>query len=247
MSYFKCYRVLVTGASGGLGSAIVRKFAAEGADVVMTYLNGESRAMAIAEELTSLYKVKVIPFRCNVKIEEECKQLLQFVREQLGGLDVLVNNAGIICDTTLMLMEYSDWHDVIDTNLNSVYYCCRYALTMLARSKKASIINMSSVSGKIGIVGQCNYSASKAGIMGFTKSLAKELGRNKITVNAVAPGYISTAMTDLMSEERIDEVKSLIPLRRFGEPEEVAALVLFLASDKARYITGQTIYIDGGF
>jgi 3-oxoacyl-[acyl-carrier protein] reductase len=247
MGSFEGYRVLVTGASGGLGGAAVRAFAAEGADVVMTYLSGESGAKALAEELAERYGVKVVPVRCDVKDESDCKALIACVRDELGGLDVLVNNAGITRDAPLMLMESSDWHDVISTNLDSIYYCCRHALKMLARSKKASVINMSSVSGREGIAGQCNYSASKAGIMGFTRSLARELGRNKITVNAVAPGFISTAMTDAIPEERREELKAQLALRRFGEPEEVADLILFLASDKARYITGQTIFIDGGF
>lgn len=247
MGSFEGYKVLVTGASGGLGSAAVREFAKEGADVVMTYLNGRSSAEALADELSGIFGTKVIPVRCDVKKEEDCKALLSLVKEQLGGLDVLVNNAGITRDAPLMLMDSTDWNDVISTNLSSVYYCCRYALKMLARSKKAAIVNMSSASGREGIAGQCSYSASKAGIMGFTKSLARELGRNRITVNAVAPGFISTAMTDAIPAERRDELKEQLALRRFGEPEEVADLILFLASDKARYITGQTIFIDGGF
>lgn len=247
MGSFEGYRVLVTGASGGIGSAAVRAFAKEGADVVVTYLNGQSAAEALAEELSGSFGTRVLPVRCDVKSEEDCKALLDFVKKQLGGLDVLVNNAGITRDVPLMLMESSDWNDVIGTNLSSVYYCCRYALRMLARSRKASVINMSSVSGREGIAGQCNYSASKAGIIGFTKSLARELGRNRITVNAVAPGFISTAMTNAIPEDRRNELKEQLALRRFGEPEEVADLILFLASDKARYITGQTIFIDGGF
>lgn len=179
-------------------------------------------------------------------VAKNVNEMFAFVKERIGRLDVLVNNAGIIKDNYLMLMDEKNWRDVIRTNLDSVYHCSKVALKLLATNKKGTIINISSASGLVPNVGQTNYSASKAGVIAFTKALAKEVVRNGITVNAIAPGYVETEMTVSMNEKTKNQWIDKILMKRFAKPEGIAKLSVFLASDDARYITGQCIVIDGG-
>ncbi|MGB7606378.1 MAG: 3-oxoacyl-[acyl-carrier-protein] reductase [Lutisporaceae bacterium] len=237
--------VLVTGASRGLGRAIAEEFAMNNANVIINYNNSEETALELKECL-STNKGKIYTCQANVSNFDEVKRLFKYIKEEVGSLDILVNNAGITRDKFLVFMNEKDWHDVISTNLDSVYYCSKESLRFLASKKAGTIINIASIGGIMGNAGQTNYSASKAGIIAFTKSLSKEVAKSGITVNAIAPGFIETDMTLSVDEKTINNWKNSIPLKRFGNAKEVAKLALFLASDNARYITGQTVVIDGG-
>ncbi|RMG82185.1 MAG: 3-oxoacyl-[acyl-carrier-protein] reductase [Bacteroidetes bacterium] len=237
---------IITGASRGIGKGIAEKFAEHGANIVFTYRSSEEKARRLEEELQQKYGVKVKGFKSDAAVFEEAQALAENVLKEFGSIDVLVNNAGITRDQLLMRMTEEQWDEVINTNLKSVFNLTKAVLRPMLKQRKGSIINMSSVVGIKGNAGQANYAASKAGIIGFTKSVALELGSRNIRSNAIAPGFIETEMTAELGEEVVKEWREMIPLKRGGTPEDVANLALFLASDMADYITGQVINVDGG-
>jgi 3-oxoacyl-[acyl-carrier protein] reductase len=229
-------RALVTGASRGIGAAIARELAAAGAEVVVGYRSGREEAEQLAAELGAR------AVQADVSSAEDAKRLV----EEAGDLDVLVNNAGLTRDGLLARMSDDDWRTVIDTNLSSVFYTCRAVTRPMMRKRGGSIVNISSIVGVHGNWGQANYAASKAGIIGFTKSLARELGSRSIRANVVAPGYVKTQLTDVLPEEATAAMVQATPLGRVAEPEEIAGAVRFLASDAAAFITGEVLLVDGG-
>lgn len=236
---------LVTGSSRGIGAAIACELAAQGSTVALNYRNDESGALAVAA------KVEAVGGSCtlvqaDVSDSAEARALVNEVQGRHERIDILVNNAGLTRDSLLMTMKEEDWHAVIQTNLDSLYYVTKPVLRSMLRHKSGRIVNITSVVGLLGQTGQANYAASKAGIIGFTKSLAREVGSRGITVNAVAPGFIPTALTEVLSQEHMDKIIAETPMGRMGTPEEVAHAVAFLASSQAEYITGQTLSVDGG-
>lgn len=234
---------LITGASKGIGKAIAEKFAEHGAKVAFTYLSSVEKGQALEEEL-SQKGITAKGFRSDASIYAEAEALIKNVTDEFGTLDILVNNAGITKDGLLMRMSEEQWDAVIQVNLKSVFNLTKAALRPMMKQKYGSIINLTSVVGIRGNAGQANYAASKAGIIGFTKSVALELGSRNIRSNAIAPGFIETEMThDLANKE---EWTKNIPLKRGGAPEEVADCAVFLASDMSKYITGQVLQVDGG-
>lgn len=237
---------VVTGASRGIGRAIAEDLAGHGATVVINY----NTSADAAEEVVAAIKSnggKATAVQADVSQFDQAQTLIKTTLDTYGQIDILVNNAGTTRDKLLMMMKEEDWDVVLETNLKSVFNCCKAAARPMVRRKAGGrIINISSVVALIGQAGQANYAASKAGIIGFTKSLAKELGSRQITVNAVTPGFFPTALTAVLPEEQVQAMMSFIPLGRWGELPEVAHLVTFLASDKAAYITGQVISVDGG-
>ena len=236
---------LVTGASRGIGRAIAMKFAEEGADVAFTYLSSVEKGQALEAELAA-FGVKAKGYRSDASDFQAADQLITDVVADFGKLDVLVNNAGVTRDALLMRMSEEQWDTVMNVNLKSVFNLTKAATKTMMRAKSGSIINITSVVGIMGNAGQANYAASKAGIIGFSKSVALELGSRNIRSNAVAPGFIETEMTDALEAKALEEWKQSIPLRRGGKPEEVADACVFLGSDKSRYITGQVLQVDGG-
>ncbi|MEM7162320.1 MAG: 3-oxoacyl-[acyl-carrier-protein] reductase [Bacteroidota bacterium] len=237
--------VLITGASRGIGKGIAQLFANEGAKVAFTYLSSEERARALEEELsTSGSQVK--GFKSDAADFESAHQLVEQVIAAFGTIDVVVNNAGITRDGLLMRMSEENWDDVMRTNLKSIFNLTKAVQRTMLKARSGSIINLSSVVGVKGNAGQANYAASKAGIIGFTKSIALELGSRNIRCNAIAPGFIETEMTGALDEKVVQEWRDAIPLKRGGTPEDVANLALFLASDMSAYVTGQVINVDGG-
>jgi len=234
---------IVTGASRGIGKAIAIFLAKEGAEVIINYSSSLENANKVVSEIISLGG-KAYPLQADISNENSVNELIKTVLEKNNTIDILVNNAGITKDGLLMRMKTDDWQKVLDLNLSGVFYCTRAVSRQMLKQKKGRIINITSVVGLMGNPGQANYSAAKAGVVGLTQSAAKEFASRGITVNAVAPGFISTDMTkDLNSES----ILSAIPLGRFGNPEDVAGAVRYLASDpSAAYITGQTIQVDGG-
>ena len=236
---------IVTGGTRGIGRAIALKLADHGANIVINYRNSDKEA----EELKSILEgkgVKVLTVKCDISNFEDSKNLMDKCKEVFGKIDILVNNAGITKDTLIMRMKEEDFDNVIDVNLKGTFNCAKHASAIMLKQRFGKIINMTSVVGIAGNAGQVNYAASKAGVIGLTKSLSKELGSRGITVNAVAPGFINTDMTASLSEKVKEEASKNIPLKRLGDPEDVANLVGFLASDAANYITGQVINVDGG-
>lgn len=236
---------IVTGGTRGIGRAIALKLADHGANIVINYRNSDKEA----EELKAILEekgVKVLTVKCDISNFEDSKNLMDKCKEVFGKIDILVNNAGITKDTLIMRMKEEDFDNVIDVNLKGTFNCAKHASAIMLKQRFGKIINMTSVVGIAGNAGQVNYAASKAGVIGLTKSLAKELGSRGITVNAVAPGFINTDMTASLSEKVKEEASKNIPLKRLGDPEDVANLVGFLASDAANYITGQVINVDGG-
>jgi 3-oxoacyl-[acyl-carrier protein] reductase len=237
--------VLITGGSRGIGRGLVSYFVRKGCNVAFTYLSSSKAAFDLVETLKKEDGLAK-PYKCDVRDMMESKETVKQVIEEFGKLDVLVNNAGITRDSSLLMMSDSKWKEVIDTNLNSLYNITKPVATHFLRNKNGKIINISSVAGIVGINGQTNYCSTKAGIIGFTKSLAVELAPYNINVNGIAPGYINTDMLDQMDERKKAEAFNRIPLGYLGEVEDVANLAGFLCSDQSRYITGQVITIDGG-
>ena len=234
---------IVTGASRGIGRAVALALASEGAAVVVNYANSSQAAEAVVAEITAMGS-QAIALQADVAQAEQVDGLVSSVMEKWGRVDLLVNNAGIARDTLLLRMKLEDWQAVIDLNLTGVFLCTKAVSKIMLKQRSGRIINVTSIVGEIGNPGQANYSAAKAGVIGFTKTVAKELAPRGITVNAVAPGFIATDMT---AELKSDDLLKFIPLGRYGQPEEVAGLIRFLAADAAAaYITGQIINVDGG-
>jgi 3-oxoacyl-[acyl-carrier protein] reductase len=227
---------LVTGASRGIGRAIAKELAAAGAEVVIGYRSGQEEADALASELGAR------AIQADVASPDDAKRLV----EEAGDVDVLVNNAGLTRDGLLARLSDDDWRTVIETNLSSVFYTCRAVTRPMMKKRRGAIVNISSVVGVHGNWGQANYAASKAGIIGFTKSLARELGSRNIRANVVAPGYVRTQLTDVLPEEATAAMIQATPLARVAEPDEIAGAVRFLASDDAAFITGEVLLVDGG-
>ncbi|MBV8254554.1 MAG: 3-oxoacyl-[acyl-carrier-protein] reductase [Chitinophaga sp.] len=237
---------IVTGASRGIGEAIALKFAAQGAHVAFTYVSSDEKAKILEEKLQA-FGVKAKAYKSNAGVYEECEVLVAEVLKEFGSIDICVNNAGISKDNLLLRLSQDQWDDVMDINLKSVYNMTKQVIRPMMKAKSGSIINMSSVIGIMGNAGQSSYAASKAGIIGFSKSIAQELGSRNIRCNSVAPGFIETDMTSYLKEgEAASNYISKIPLARFGTPEDIANVCLFLASDLSSYVTGQTISACGG-
>ncbi|MEZ0611492.1 3-oxoacyl-[acyl-carrier-protein] reductase [Fibrella sp. WM1] len=236
---------LITGASRGIGRAIALRFAQEGANVAFTYLSSVEKGQALEAELAA-FGIKAKGYRSDASDFKAADNLVTQVLADFGTLDVLINNAGITRDGLLMRMSEQQWDEVLTVNLKSVFNLTKAAIRPMMKAKAGSIINLTSVVGLRGNAGQANYAASKAGIIGFTKSVALELGSRNIRSNAIAPGFIETEMTGELNEKSIEEWKQSIPLKRGGQPDEVADACLFLASDLSRYITGQVLQVDGG-
>ncbi len=236
---------LVTGASRGIGKAIALKLSSLGSKVAINYREGEVAANSVVREIVSQGR-EAISIKADVADSEAVKAMVQKVNTEWNKIDILVNNAGITRDNLLLRMSDKAWDDVLNTNLRGAYLCTKFALRPMIKQQWGRIISIASIAGLIGNAGQTNYSASKAGIIAFTKSVAREIGSRNITANAVAPGFIKTQMTEILPDAIKESILSMTSLRRFGEPEDVAEVVAFLASDRASYITGQVISIDGG-
>ena len=236
---------LITGGSRGIGKGIVKVLIDNGANVAFTYASSSGPALELSEKLNS-NKTKCISYKSDASVYSDCEKLIQNVLNDFGNIDVLINNAGITKDNLLLRMSEEDYDKVMDVNMKSVFNMTKACQRTFLKNKKGSIINISSVVGLKGNAGQSNYAASKAAIIGFSKSIALELGSRNIRCNVIAPGFIKTEMTDKLSEEVIQSWNKNIPLKRPGESEDVANLCLFLASDLSNYITGQVINIDGG-
>ena len=236
---------LVTGASRGIGRAIALLMAKQGADVVVNYSGSEGAAQETVDAIKAMGR-KAIKIKANVGNAEEVAAMVDEAHTTFGRIDILVNNAGITRDGLLMRMKDSDWDDVININLKGVYLMTKAVSKIMMKQRSGKIVNMTSVVGVTGNAGQANYSASKAGVIGFTKTCAKELASRGITVNAIAPGFIHTDMTDVLPDKVKDAMVHTIPLGRMAEPDEVAAVAAFLVSDMSSYITGQVINVDGG-
>lgn len=238
-------KALVTGASRGIGREVALELARQGADVAINYSGSEAKANEVVDEIKALGR-KAFAIQCDVANSESVTSMIKEVVEQFGRVDILVNNAGITRDNLLMRMKEDEWDSVINTNLKGVFLCTKAVTRQMMKQRSGRIINMASIVGVSGNAGQANYVAAKAGVIGLTKTTAKELASRGITVNAIAPGFISTDMT---GELPIDVQKAMldqIPLARFGDPKDIAAVASFLASDASKYMTGQTLHVDGG-
>lgn len=236
---------LVTGASRGIGQATAIELAKAGADVVVNFIGNEAVAQETVEKIEALGR-KAIKIKANVGDADDVQAMADEAIATFGHIDILVNNAGITRDGLLIRMKDSDWDEVLNINLKGVYLVTKAVAKLMVKQRAGRIINMTSVSGVTGNVGQANYAAAKAGVIGFTKTCAKELAARGITVNAVAPGFIETAMTDVLPEKIKEGIAATVPFGRMGQPEEIASVVTFLASDFASYITGQVLNVDGG-
>ena len=237
---------IVTGASRGIGEGIALKLAEQGAHVAFSYISSDEKASALQEKLKAM-GVRAKAYKSNAGIFADCEAMVNDVVKEFGTVDICVNNAGISKDNLLLRMSQEQWDEVIQTNLKSVFNMTKHVIRPMMKAKSGSIINMSSIVGETGNAGQTSYAASKAGIIGFTKSVAKELGSRNIRCNAIAPGFIETDMTGYLKEgDSADKYKAGIPLGRFGTTEDIANTVLFLSSDMGAYITGQVISVCGG-
>lgn len=237
---------IITGGNAGIGKAIAFKFAEEGAKVAILGTNGETGAATVAEIKQAFPKAEVLFFQVDVAQTSAVDEIVKQIIGQLGKVDILVNNAGVTADQLLMKMSEDDWDRVLTVNLKSCYNTCRAVVRVMMKAKKGKIINISSVVGLMGNAGQANYAASKAGMIGFSKSLAKELASRNILVNCVAPGFIKTKMTDALTDTQREAILKDVPLGRLGDVDEVAQVVWFLASPLSNYITGQVVTVDGG-
>lgn len=242
---FKNKTALVTGGSRGIGRGIAIELAKNGANVAITYNSNKNQALEVIKEIEKC-NTRGMALQADASDFNKAKEITEVVRSEFGRLDILVNNAGITSDKPLFMMQENEWDQVLNTNLKGVFNYCRSVITPFLKEKKGSIVNISSIGGIVASPGQTNYSSSKAGIIALTKTLAKEAGRSNVRVNAVAPGYIETDMTKAISEIRRKELSKSIPMKRYGSSKEVAKTVVFLLSDAASYITGQTIIVDGG-
>lgn len=236
---------IITGASRGIGRAIAERFIEEGATVAFTYLSSDEKARQLEQELTSKGGVAK-GFKSDASKFDSAQELVDAVVAEFGTVDVLVNNAGITRDTLLMRMSEQQWDEVIETNLKSAFNLTKAVIKPMLKAKSGSIINMSSVVGVSGNAGQANYAASKAGMIGFSKSVAQELGSRNIRCNSIAPGFIETEMTEVLDQKVVEEWRNSIPLKRGGTPVDVANTTIFLASDMSAYVTGQTLHVCGG-
>ncbi|MCD8153549.1 MAG: 3-oxoacyl-[acyl-carrier-protein] reductase [Clostridiales bacterium] len=236
---------LVTGAGRGIGRAIALTLAGYGADVVVNYSGSKEAAEQTVGEIEAMGR-KALAVQADVSLEEDCKRMFDTAVKTFGGVDILVNNAGITRDNLAVRMSEAEFDAVLDTNLKGAFFCMKLAGKLMMKKRRGRIVSISSISGVRGNAGQINYCAAKAGIIGMTKSLARELSSRGVTVNAVAPGYIDTDMTAVLPEKVKEAVLAQVPLGRMGSPEDIAEAVAFLASDKAGYITGQVIQVDGG-
>lgn len=245
MGLLKDKVIIVTGASRGIGKAIAEECAKQGASIAFTYARSKEKADEVEKELMAL-GVKAKGYQSDAAIFSECEKLVEDVLADFGTVDVLVNNAGITRDNLLMRMTEEQWDEVINTNLKSAFNLTKSVQKTMLKARKGSIINMSSVVGVSGNAGQSNYAASKAGLIGFSKSIAQELGSRNIRCNAIAPGFIETEMTDAIDPKMVEQWRSAIPMKRGGTPKDVADVVVFLASDMSAYVTGQVINVCGG-
>lgn len=236
---------IVTGGSRGIGRSVAKELAKAGAKVVINYAGNLAAAQEVLADITACGGTAVLS-QADVSSAEAVDTMIKQTLDEFGRIDILVNNAGITRDNLLMRMKESEWDAVINTNLKGIFHCTKAVARIMMKQRTGKIINMTSVVGMMGNAGQANYAAAKAGVIGFTKSMAKELAARGINVNAIAPGFITTDMTSVLSDQVKDDLAGQIPLGRLGAPEDVAAAVLFLASDSANYITGQTLCVDGG-
>lgn len=236
---------LVTGASRGIGREIALELAREGVSVAVNYAGSEAKALEVVDEIKAMGQ-DAIAIQADVSNSESVNEMVKETIERFGKLDILVNNAGITKDNLLMRMKESEWDDVININLKGVFLCTKAVTRQMMKQRSGRIINISSIVGVSGNPGQANYVAAKSGVIGLTKTSAKELSSRGITVNAVAPGFITTDMTDKLNEDVKTEMLKQIPLARFGEPKDIARTVVFLASEDSAYMTGQTLHVDGG-
>ncbi|WP_033543708.1 3-oxoacyl-[acyl-carrier-protein] reductase [Planococcus sp. CAU13] len=236
---------IITGASRGIGAEIARRFAQAGAKIVVNYSGSQAKAEAVVETIKE-HGGEAIAVKANVADADDVKAMVDAAMEAFGSVDILVNNAGITRDNLMMRMKDDEWDDVINTNLKGVFVCTKAVTRQMMKQRSGRIVNIASIVGVMGNAGQANYVASKAGVIGLTKTTARELASRGITANAVAPGFITTDMTDGLNDDIQKTMLAQIPLGRFGKPEEVAKAALFLASDEASYMTGQTLHLDGG-
>lgn len=238
-------KVMITGGSRGIGRAMAIAMAQAGADVAVIYNGNKEAADKVCEEIRAMGR-QAAAFKCDVGNFEEAGKTVQAVNKELGSLDVLVNNAGITKDGLIFTLKEDDFDRVIETNLKGAFNTIKHAAKIMMKNRKGTIINITSVSGMMGNPGQANYAAAKAGMIGLTKTVAKELAARGITCNAIAPGFVATEMTDKLSDEVKDSIDSVVPLKRMAQPEDIANAAVFLASDKASYITGEVLKVDGG-
>jgi 3-oxoacyl-[acyl-carrier protein] reductase len=236
---------LITGSARGLGRAIAEKLAAEKAKIVITDIN-EAMALSTAEEIAHQYQIETLALKHDVASDESTKEVIKAIINRFSRIDILVNNAGITRDARLMMMKRDDWDLVLKINLTGAFICTKLVSKQMLKQNSGSIVNIASVSGLMGNIGQANYSASKAGLIGLTKTTARELAERGVNVNAIAPGFIQSDMTHVLSDEATQKLLGQIPMNRPGIPQDVANAVLFLVSDLAKYITGQVINVDGG-